>query len=561
MGASNRRCFDDAQRRQVSILGDHVMMDSTNFSRTLRQRTSLIVVCWATVTSASLIATSAFAFTDSSTAAPAQRAAIVTINGEINDVTYSSLKRRVDQAREDGVNLLVLEMDTPGGLVSSALEICTYLKNLTDMHTVAWVKPSAFSAGAMISLACNEIVMASASKIGDCAPILLSPTEGLQELGETERAKVESPILKEFRDSAHRRHYDLHLCEAMVRTGSEIWWVEESAGTERRFVLTAEKDQLLGEEKPNWKLVEKMKDPVSGEELPVRQPVVENRDLLTLTQSEAVAFGFAKAIVSNQSELKSFFSISGDVNVLDTNWSEGIADFLSSPIIRTILMMLIGLGIYAEFNAPGHFVGGAVALVALVIFLGAPYITGLADMWEILLVGLGLILIGLEIFVIPGFGIAGITGILLVFVGFIATFVPAEPGPILVPRLPGTWLGLKTGLQVVFGGMALTIGGAWLINKFLPKIPGGRSLLLPPGFPTAPAVAGVLKSSPGASHVEVGQVGQTLTSLRPAGKAQIGGRRVDVIAQGEMLDTACEIEVVEVSGNRVVVRPTRRSEA
>lgn len=532
------------------------MTDAPNLTRTRSIGPAALLAAFVLIVS---IVSTALAFANAGENGAVSRAAIVTIDGEINDVTYASLIRRVNEAREQGVDMLILQMDTPGGLVSSALDICTYLKNLTDMRTVAWVKPSAFSAGAMISLACNEIVMASASKIGDCAPILLSPTDGLQELGETERAKVESPILKEFRDSAHRRHYDLHLCEAMVRMGSEIWWMEKKSGDERRFVLTEEKDRLLAEKDSVWRLVETMKDPVSGEVLPVRQPVVEVRDLLTLTQSEAVAFGFAKAIISNEKELKSFYNIAGELASMTPNWAEGIADFLSSPIVRTILMMLIGLGIYAEFNAPGHFVGGAVALVALVIFLGAPYITGLADMWEILLVALGLILIGIEIFLIPGFGIAGIAGILLVFVGFIATFVPAEPGPIVVPRLPGTWLGLKTGLQVVFGGTALTIGGAWFLNKALPKIPGGKSLLLAPALPTPPAIAGIPSIASAPSVAIVGDVGQTLTSLRPAGKAMINGRRVDVIAQGEMLDAECQVEVVEVSGGRVVVRQTRPS--
>src|SRR5262245_9051874 len=229
---------------------------------------------------------------------PATKAVIVTIEDEINDVTFSSLKRRVDVARNSGAKLLILEMDTPGGLVSSALDICTYLKNITDLKTVAWVKPSAFSAGAMISLACDEVVMASASKIGDCAPIVLSPTEGLKELGKTERAKAESPILKEFLDSAHRRKYDPLLCEAMVRPGREIWWIENGAGGERRFVDNAEKERLLSEKNSPWRPVETMKDPLTGERVSVRQPVVDERDLLTLTQTEAVAYGFAKGIVS-----------------------------------------------------------------------------------------------------------------------------------------------------------------------------------------------------------------------------------------------------------------------
>jgi membrane-bound serine protease (ClpP class) len=479
-------------------------------------------------------------------------AAILPIEDEINDVTLASLKRRVESARARGAKSVVLEMDTPGGLVSSALEICTYLKNLSDLKTIAWVRPSAFSAGAMISLACDEVVMASASKMGDCAPIVISPTDGLVELGKTERAKAESPILKEFRDSAHRRRYDPLLCEAMVRQGSEIWWLERGPGGPRKFVLKAEKERLLQEKGAGWRLVEQVKDPVGGEEMPIRQPVVEERDLLTLTQSEAVAFGFARAIVSTEEELRKHYGFAGPLVRLSPNWAELVADFLSSPLVRTILMMLIGLGIYAEFNAPGHLVGGVVAVVALLVFLGAPYLTGLADMWEILLVGLGLILLVVELFVIPGFGLAGITGILLILVGCIATFVPAEPGPVLVPRLPGTWLGLRTGIEVVFGGLALAVGAMWALNKYLPHLPGARGLLLPT---PAPAGAALRRRPAGAEPgLLPGARGVTLTRLRPAGKAEIDGRRVDVIAQGQMIDEGRPVEVVEVSGARIVVR-------
>lgn len=487
------------------------------------------------------------------------RAIIVTIQGEINDITLVSLKRRVEDIRQAGATMLVLEMDTPGGLAGSALEICTYLKKLTGLKSVAWVNPSAYSAGAMISLACDEIVVSSSSKFGDCAPIMFSPTEGLQQLGETERAKAESPILKEFIDSAHRRRYDPLLCEAMVRVGNEVWWLENKDTGERKFVSKVDKEALV-KDGGAWRLVTQMHDPVSGMDLPARQPVVSTRDLLTLTQSEAVAYGFAKAIISSEEELRAFYGISGPIIRHTPNWAEELADFLCSPIVRTILVMLIAMGAYAEFQAPGHFVGGAVALVALLIFLGAPYLTGLANLWEILLVLVGLILLAIELFVVPGFGILGLLGIMLILLGLIATFVPTEPGPVIIPQMPATWSGLKTGLEVVLEGMALSLVGMWFLNKYLTKIPVARGLVLsPPSFSgtvTTPAVAaatGKVQTDTLAA-LRVGDNGRTLTRLRPAGKALINGRRWDVIAQGQMLEVDVSIEVVEMEGGRIVVR-------
>lgn len=497
------------------------------------------------------------------------RAFVITIEDEINDITLVSMKRRVAEAREEGADMVVFEMDTPGGLVSSALEICTFIKNTTDLKTVAWVRPAAYSAGVMISLSCDEVVMASASKMGDCAPIIVSAVDGLQELGETERAKIESPILKEFVDSSHRRGYNRLLCEAMVRTGSEVWWLEKGSGGERKFVTKEEKEELLDDEEGSWQLVEMMYDPISERDVEVQQPVVKERDLLTLTQSEAIAYGFAKAIISTEDQLIKHYNIEGDLIRFSPNWSENVADVLSSPMVRTVLMILIALGAYSEFNAPGTFVGGTIALIALVIFLGAPYLTGLADVWEILLVCLGVILLFVEVFVIPGFGVAGILGILLVFTGLIATFVPAEPGPIIVPRMPGTWLGLWTGMKVVFGGLSASIVGMWFLNKYLPAMPGTKNLFLRPPDPamatgvSAPSERAEVADSGAASDVDapacVGDTGITLTKLRPAGKVNIDGRRVDVIAQGQMVAKGSSVEVVEVSGSRIVVRETRQA--
>ncbi len=489
-----------------------------------------------------------------------RRGAIVTIYDEINDITSKSMKRRVEEAKADGANVIIFEMNTPGGLVSSALEICKYIKKQTDVKTVAWVNQDAYSAGAMISLACNEVVMTAASKIGDCAPIIIT-TEGLQELGETERAKAESPILKEFLDSAARNGYEPLLCEAMVRLGYEVWWMENGEGGERDWMLKDEKEKAEAAEGSTWRPVETYYDPVAEAEVELRQPVVQERDLLTLTQSEAVAFGFAEAIVGNEKELQARYNLTAVPKRMETNWAEGLADFLSSPLVRTILMVLIAMGVYSEFHAPGTFVGGSVALVALLIFLGAPYLTGLADFWEILLVILGVALILVEVLVIPGFGVAGIAGILLLLVGFIATFVPADPGPVIVPRLTaGTMLGLATGIKVIFGGLGLSLVGMYFLNKYLPRMPGSRGLFQ---SPTARGEASVALAAAGASPFPTapetlchpGDRGTTITKLRPAGKATINGKRLDVISSGQMIESGAEIEVVEIEGVRIVVRP------
>ena len=134
-----------------------------------------------------------------------------------------------------------------GGLVTSALDISKLIKKLPDegIRTVAWVNDQAYSAGALISVAAQEILMSSTASIGDCAPIMVSPVGGMTELGETERAKAESPILQEFRDSAIRNDYDTLLCRAMVTVGVEFWWLENIESGEREFVDANKKKELI----------------------------------------------------------------------------------------------------------------------------------------------------------------------------------------------------------------------------------------------------------------------------------------------------------------------------
>ena len=214
-----------------------------------------------------------------------QTAFVVPIRGEISDIMRDSIARRLEQARSKGAKTIIFEMDTPGGLVTSALDICRIIKKLPDegIRTVAWVHDDAYSAGAMISVACQQIVMTNTSHIGDCAPIMYAPGAGVQEMPAAERAKAESPVLAEVRDSANRNGYNHLLLRAMVTVGEEVWWVENVQTGERRFVNAAEKAELFGEkplfsesetESPSdWRLVESYINPVTDKSVPAKKPV------------------------------------------------------------------------------------------------------------------------------------------------------------------------------------------------------------------------------------------------------------------------------------------------
>ncbi|HMB96589.1 MAG TPA: ATP-dependent Clp protease proteolytic subunit [Tepidisphaeraceae bacterium] len=159
---------------------------------------------------ACLVLTATIAF-----AAPAggSKTVIIELKGEIDDYNKNSLERRFGDARQLGAETIILQINTYGGLVTSGLDISQFLKRQNDLHIICYIDEKAISAGAMISLACDEIVMRQGAVLGDCAPISVSSSGELQTMGTAERAKMESPILQDFSASAERNGYDTLLVQ------------------------------------------------------------------------------------------------------------------------------------------------------------------------------------------------------------------------------------------------------------------------------------------------------------------------------------------------------------
>ncbi|MCH7813588.1 MAG: hypothetical protein IID40_06160, partial [Planctomycetes bacterium] len=496
----------------------------------------------------------------------ARRGAVIPITGEISDVTFESVERRVAQARADGAEVLIFEIDTPGGAVISAIEICDLIKNLTELHTVAWVHTKAISAGSMISMACDEIVMSPSSMIGDCGVLMGTPL-GVEAVPEELRAKAESPVLAQFRDSANRYGYSKALCEALVVKERVVWWIENVETGERFFVDDKVKTRRLGDAddrdptsqptaaaEGQWRLVESYTDAISGRQIDVEQPIVDEHELLTMSQSEAIAFGFSKGLASGDADLRERYNLTGQLTTYEFTWAELLVRYLTSMPVRIILLILILLGAYVEFHTPGVGLPGLVALIGLAVFVGAPYLTGLATAWDLVLIVLGILLILLELFVIPGFGIAGVAGVLLVLVGIFGTFVPAEPGPWrVVPTLPATWEAVKSGLMAIMVSVLVSVTLMWYLARHLPQVPMANQLILS-GEVARGQTLDAGSTAIATAGVDPGDRGEALTVLRPAGTARLRGERRDVVTQGEMVEQGAALEVVEVLGNRIVVR-------
>ena len=533
---------------------------------------------------------SLLALDDEPTSPVERRAAMLEIHGEITDITVESLRRRIEDAKILGVGVIVFDLDTPGGLVTSSIAIADLIRELTEIETVAWVNPNAHSGGAIVAVACDEIVMARSSRMGDSQVIMGGPA-GVAAVPEDLQPKAYTPVLADFRASCRLNGYDQNLCEAFVLPDREVWWLENADTGERRFVFREEKLRLLGQKdvpssdskddkkrkdkpdvEPNaivaivegidtasgasadeivWKLVETYFDPLAETDVETIQPVVRDDQLLEMSAGEAQAYGFSKGIVRNESELRSRYDIS-DVVAIAPSWSEGLAYWLTSIYVRGFLMVIILLGAYVEFHTPGVGVPGLAALIALGIFVAAPYLTGLANVWEILCLAVGFALIAIEVFVIPGFGLAGVSGIVLVVAGLLATFIPDEPGhwfPIYMPTLPSSVGYLKTAVITMLVSTTTSLLGMVMLSRFLPRLALFR--LISPANPT-PSEVQTLDVYHGAARV--GDVGRALAPLRPSGKAEFGSVLVDVVTRGEYVESATAVEVIERRGNQVIVR-------
>jgi membrane-bound serine protease (ClpP class) len=490
-----------------------------------------------------LVASAAFAQTQPATTQPAHhKAAVVVLEGQIDDYTRDTLFKRFADARASGADTVILSIDTYGGLVTAGLDISSFIKQQKDLHTIAFVHNKAISAGAMIAMACDEIVMEPVAKLGDCAPIMIREDGSLEGMPDTERAKMESPILADFRDSAQRNGYDPLVAESMVNVTRVVHYIVSPDG-EKKFVNQADYDKLIAE---GW-------TPVPG----VRDPLDDDKSLLTVHTDEAAKIGLCKAIEATPESLAS----SRGYDLIATfapSPGDKIVELLNSTIARGLLIALFIIAVKIAFSAPGHGLAEAVALITLGLVIGVPLLTGYAQWWEIVIIFLGLALLAFEIFVFPGHFVSGALGALMVIGGLVMTFVPKEPGgiPGFLPSLNGTYVAFERGLIVVVSGLLCSLV-LWIwLSRYLPKIPYFQKL--------------VLTTTVGSTHqgpiVEtgiwpsVGASGRAITDLRPGGKAAfldpaLGDERVtQVVSDSGFVIAGSPLIVREVAGNRVVVR-------
>jgi len=470
------------------------------------------------------------------------KAAVIICKGMIDGGLSDSIDRRTQIALDKGANYLIYEIDTYGGLVKAAVKISdSILRKGTKAHTVAYITTRAISAGAMISVSCKDIVMRENTTIGDCAPITMGG-----KLEGTEREKAESFIRGIFERAAEANGYPAALLKAMVTMRTKVYRVKN--------LQTGGEDFFDADQLPN--------DP-NKYDLRNKKLIVKEDELLTLTASRAFEYGIARAVVKDRAGVLGFLAKRDGVTfseppmVLRTSWSEEMVRKINHPAVMGILFMIALLGVYIELNTPGVGLPGLVAVMCFAIIIGSKYLVGLANWIEVASFVVGIILLMVEIFVLPGFGVAGITGIICIMFGLFGMLVKNPPGKLPWPQGPEDWDSFLNGVLGLSFGFVGFVVLAGLFAKYLPKIPiFGRLILATPSesSESAPAqfrsVTAIAPNLP----VEVGHKGVSISQLRPSGIARIGNKRLNVVSRGELIEANKEIIVVEIEGNSIVVK-------
>jgi membrane-bound serine protease (ClpP class) len=480
---------------------------------------------------------------------PSVKAAVIVCKGLIDDGLYKSIRRRTEIALDSGAEYLIYEIETYGGLLKSGDDIAKYLilEVGKKAHTVAFITTEAISAGAMISVSCKDIIMLENTTIGDCAPVQLgTKLEGVN------REKTESFVRAAFDRAAEANGYPQALLRAMVTMQIEVYRVKNKKTGEYEFFESVRlpKDQ-------------------DAYDLDNKELIVEKDKLYTPTASEAVKYGIARAVVENRQGAFDFLAerdgitFAGEPIILRTNWSEEMVRKINHPAVMGILIMIALLGVYIELNSPGIGLPGLVAVICFTIIIGSKYLVGLANWVEVALFVVGLLLLIIEIFVLPGFGVAGVLGIICILAGIFGMLIRNPPDRLPWPHTPLDWQAFTNGVIGLAIGFMGFIVLAWSLTKYLPKLEFLSGLILVPTGAKKGDEFEISMTAPPESTtptVKRGNLGDVISTLRPTGKAQFGDAVVDVVAEAEFLDIGTKVEIIEIHGNRVVVKKVAEEE-
>jgi len=396
---------------------------------------------------------------------------LVSIKGTIDLGLSSYVKRALEEAVLNKAKAVILEIDTFGGRVDAATQIRDKIMSL-NIPSVAYIKNRAWSAGALIALSAEFILIDKSASIGAAEP---RPAD----------EKNISALRAEFTSTALSRGRSEDIAAAMVDKDVEI------------------------------------------------DGIIEKDKILTLNAEQAIKLNFVDGIYSNIEELLNFLNLkNAKIVYIYPNWAENISRFITNPVVSPILLSIGFLGLIIEFWTLGWGIAGSIGIISLSLFFGGHIIAGFAGFETIILFVVGLLLLLAEIFFIPGFGLAGISGISAILASIFLTF-----GNIVQATYS------------ILIALSISVIGFFLLIKYIPSTRTWRKFVL---STEQKKELGYTVETKDLKRL-TGEKGIVITPLRPSGIAEVNGKKFNVLTRGEYIDSNTKIKIISVEGNKIVV--------
>lgn len=409
------------------------------------------------------------------------------------------MRRALKEAEREGAGAFIIDMDTPGGALDAAEDILDLLRR-TSLPTYTFVNPNAISAGALISLGTKHIYMRPESVIG-AAAIINATGENLPT---TMQSKANSVLTAKMRAICAENGHNPDIAEAFI---------------------------------------------VMDRELKIGDTVIDTKDTLLSLNGREAARRFdgkpllAAGLVENLVDLTKTANLSPNIVTVEPTGFEQIASWIA--IIAPLLLMGGIAGAYLEFKTPGFGIPGIASIICFALFFGGQVIAGFAGYEAVFVFILGLALVAIEVFVVPGTIVAGLAGIFLMLGSLVWAMVDRWPD---TTGLPSS-IELKTPMLNIIIALSGTVIIIALLAKILPKTALYNRLVLSSASAEGPAVSIPIANL----TVKIGDLGTATTTLRPAGKARFGGELHDVVTLGDFITEGSAVRVLETDGVRVVV--------
>ncbi len=466
----------------------------------------------------------------SDTVAPTAKrtAVILPLKEDINPLSGALLQRKFQAAVDSGVDVIILDIHSPGGFTMVTFELMDMVLDAKGVETVAYIGKDAISGAALLSLAMDTILMKADARIGDAGEIVMGEDGAFRYT----QAKSRSVLAQRARDTAAATGRPVALAEKMTDKDMVVYRATNKHTGEKRFF--SDKELASMNDVEQWAVGK-----------PIREA---GKDMFFIVNGRrAVELGVADQIVSGKEDLGRVLNVQTPIREMQRSWVDTLVLILNKKFF-TFLLLLAGLiALALEFSAPGLGAGGLISLLCFGLFFWSRFLGGTSGWLEVLLFSMGLLCIAAEIFVIPGFGVAGVLGLALT----LGSLVMAS-GHFSTSGSHVDWNALGGDILTVLGAFLAFMIAVIFLTSYMGSIPGLSRLTLQANI--APEDAYLTESSPTWQRVQIGQTGTTVSPLRPGGRIQVDEMLVDVVSEGDYIELGRPVRVIAKQGTRVVVR-------